>query len=62
MHKTVAEELIPAHVQQFAREFTALARKHKLRNGSIQLSFGWEAPRVWDNPITITWSAGRHGR
>ena len=28
MHKTVAEELIPAHVQQFARELSAL--KHDI--------------------------------
>jgi hypothetical protein len=56
-----AEKIIPEHVQAFAREFTALASKHGLREASIRLSFGYRVDRAWDEPITIVWEEGRHG-
>lgn len=56
-----AENLIPKSVQDFAREFTELAIKHGLRQGHIQLTFGYRADRIWDEPVSIVWEDGRHG-
>lgn len=58
---TKAEELIPQHIQDFAREFTALAAKHGLAEGHINLSFGYRTDRTWDEPVSICWEQGRHG-
>ena len=58
---TKAELVIPDNVQEFAAEFTGLARKHVLLDASVTLRFGFGRDREWDAPITISWKAGRHG-
>lgn len=56
-----AETIIPQNVQDFARDFAALASKHGLMKGYVQIQFGYRGDRAWDEPISITWEEGRHG-
>lgn len=50
---------IPDGLQQFARELAELARKHDLR--TIEGSFTPGMDHAWNERVTFTWKAGRHG-
>lgn len=57
---SVAEEIIPPNVQEFAKEFAALANKHNLMRASASIQFSsFKNPNNWTQPVSISWEAGQ---
>lgn len=50
---------IPENHQAFCKELAALARKHGLRELTVQYTPGFDDP--WRHRISLRWDAGRHG-
>lgn len=50
---------IPAEATEFAKELSALCRKHNLYK--ISGEFRLDMRSAWSEPVAFSWEMGRHG-
>lgn len=53
------KQTIPEDIQSICREFGEIARKHDLRDFSLEFNPGFESK--WGGKVHCRWEWGRHG-